>query len=74
MIGKKIKGLIGSRLDGGIDIWSGYDELLNKNGITLHGHTSTVGDLALSSDQRYILSGGSKDKMLMQWRLDLCRE
>ena len=73
IIGRKIKGLIAGRWDGSIDVWGGYDELVNRNGHTLHGHTATVGDLTLSPDQRFLFSGGTKDKMMVQWKLNLCK-
>lgn len=48
IIGRKVKGLVTSRWDGSIDIWRGFDELINKNGLNLRGHTAPIGDLSLT--------------------------
>jgi WD40 repeat protein len=74
VVGRRSKGLVASRWDGSIDIWSTHEELLSRNGLTLSAHTAPAGDLSLSEDQRCLLSGGSKDGMIVEWQLQLCRE
>lgn len=31
-------------------------------------HTSSIADLSLSHDQKHLVSSGSEDQMIVQWR------
>ncbi len=71
IVGRKIKSLIASRLNGNIDLWSCYEELMDKNSMTLKAHTSIIADISLTDDQRVLFTSGSSDGMIVEWRVKL---
>lgn len=69
LVGGQAKALLAGREDGSISLWSSFEELGSRNAMALELHTSAVADLSLSQDQKHLLSSGSADQMVVQWRL-----
>lgn len=36
--------------------------------MALDAHTSPIADVSFSHDQKYLISSGSQDQMIVQWR------
>lgn len=69
IVGRKVKCLVITRLNGNIDVFNSYEDLYNLKPVTLLGHNSSIADIGLSDDQKKLISSGKSDGMIIEWSL-----
>lgn len=69
IVGCQVKALVTARKDGKIYLWNNYEELSNHNFLTLDAHTSPIADFSYTANQKYLYSSGSRDEMIVEWRI-----
>ena len=69
VMGRRVKCLVVTRINGNIDIFNNFKDLSNCKPMTLMGHNSWIADICMTHDQKKLLSCGKHDGMIIEWNL-----
>jgi hypothetical protein len=69
IVGRKVKCLVITRIDGNIDIFNNYEDLSNFKPMTLIAHNSWIADICITQDKKKLISSGKHDGMIIEWNL-----
>lgn len=69
IVGHHAKALVAARRDGKMHIWSNFNELQNHTPLVLDVHIAPISDVIATEDQKQLISSGSSDGLIIEWRI-----